>query len=40
MIAHRTALVSPVCSFQTSFITEIRDQLLSIGKIGGVYKYW
>jgi len=39
MIAHGSAFISAVCGFQASFFTEIGDELLGIGKIGGVYKY-
>jgi hypothetical protein len=39
MIANGPAFIRPVGGFQAGFFTKIGDQLLGIGKIGGVYKY-
>ncbi len=38
VITHCPAFISPVGGFETGFFTKIDDQLLGIGKIGGVYK--
>lgn len=39
MIAQSPTLISAVGRLQAGFFTKIGDQMLSIGKVGGVYEY-